>query len=202
MCNEDMPNSESAPDIDEAAVLEQAAKDLAGYLYDRTAISKVTARKPLLRTPPEPLTKEQIESLLSGIDAGQAHAALSTIAVAKGKKDVYYYDAKIMTKQYADLDALLSDKDILATIATVTRSDSKLYPRPTQYSKLMNTPFKFSRDEILGAAARMQNDEAYKDIGVVTASNGNSAFYSELHLSRRYAQSLIQQIEVDEKENP
>jgi hypothetical protein len=107
-----------------------------------------------------------------------------------------------MTAHFAELDSLIMDKDILRTIATVTRSDCKLYPRPTQFSKLMGYPFYFSEDEIEGAAARMEKLEEYADIGVVTASNGGKGFYSTQFISRGYAQGLIESVEVEERENP
>ncbi len=182
--------------------LDEPAKALADYFHKRTALSKVTSKKPLLLSPPFGIEKEAMTALLAGLGTDGAHPALKNVAWVQGKKDLYYYDGSIMTKHYAELDSLLEDKDILATIATVTRSDSKLYPRPTQYSKLMATPFRFSKDEILGAVARMGNEEQYGDIGVVTASNGASALFSEQFISRRYAQALIERIEVEDPENP
>lgn len=189
-------------ELNEGAVLQTAAEALASYLYNQTAISKVTSRKCLFLSPPEGADKKSLEEILASVDTEQVQPALSNITMIKGKKDKYYYDKRIMTKHYAELDALIEDKDILETIASVTRSDSKLYPRPTQFSKLMRVPFRFTQDEILGAVARMKNDEQYKDIDVVTASNGKSALFSDKYLSRRYAQALIQQIEVDDPENP
>lgn len=182
--------------------LDLHAEMLYNLLYDHTARSRVTGQKTLLANPPGQMGKETLTALLAPIGTGEVHPTLENIAAVRGKKDIYYYEKTIMTKHYAELDALLQDKDILRTIATVTRSDSRLYPRPTQYSKLMNVPFRFTMDEILGAAARMQLDEEYKDIGVVTASNGKSAFYSDKHLSKRYAQSLLEFIEVEGPENP
>lgn len=189
-------------EANESAALQLAAEALADYLYNRTVLSKVTPRKLLLLTPPDGVDKEQLNQMLAEIGTERAHPALVHISMVKGKKDSYFYDTRIMTKHYAELDSLLEDKDILATIASVTRSDSKLYPRPTQFSKLMDTPFRFTQDEIVGAVARMKNEEQYKDIDVVTASNGKSGLFSDKHLSRRYAQALIQQIEVDDPENP
>lgn len=183
-------------------VRNEAALALRDYLYRRTAESKVTGKKPLLLAPPAAMEKETLTALLEGIGTEKAHPALASDAAIQGKRDVYYYDGSIMTRHYAELDAMLEDKDILHTIATVTRSDSKLYPRPTQYSKLMNVPFRFSMDEILGAVARMKMEEAYRDIGVVTASNGNSGLYSEQYISQRYAKSLLEQIEVEDPQNP
>ena len=178
------------------------AATLASYLYDRTAGSKVTGRKALLKLPSTSDDKELMAALLDEIGTEEASPALLKLSVVHGRKDKYYYDSTIMTRQYAELDSLLEDKDILVTIATVTRSDSHLYPRPTQFSKLRKTPFYFSEDEILGAAARMKDEADYTDIKVATASNGNSAFYSTKHLSDRYAQSLLELIEVDEEKNP
>ena len=60
--------------------------------------------------------------------------------------------------------------------------------------------FRFSVDEIEGAAARMQLSEEYRDIGVVEASNGAKAFYSSQSLSKNYARALFQDIEVDSRE--
>ncbi len=182
--------------------LDEPARALADYLYKRTALSKVTSKKPLLVSPPFGIAKEDMAALLGTLGTEAAHPALANTAWVQGKKDFYYYDGSIMTKQYAALDALLEDKDILATIATVTRSDSKLYPRPTQFTKLMTMPFRFTKDEILGAVARMKNEEQYQDIGVVTASNGASALFSSEHISRGYAQALIERIEVEDPANP
>lgn len=182
--------------------LDVRAEALHDYLYGKTVKSQVTAKKAMLLAPPANLSAETLKALLSGIDTDSVHPALSSISLVAGKKDVYYYDRTVMTPQYAKIGALLEDKDILATVASVTRTDSKVYPRPTPFAKLMNTPFRFTMDELLGAAARMQNGEAYGDIRVVVASNGNQAFYSELHLSRQYAQALHQRIEVDDVENP
>ena len=93
-------------------------------------------------------------------------------------------------------------KDILRTIASVTRSDSAIYPRPTQFSKLQDVPFRFSRDELLGAAARMRFELEYEDVQLIEASNGAQAFFSTKYLTRDYAQSLLEWIEVEEPANP
>lgn len=182
--------------------LSEAAEILSRYLYDQTAASKVTPHKALLLKPLEGIDKEQMTLLLSGIEGEDVQAALVQIAKVLGKKDTYYYDKTIMTQQYAKIDALLMDKDILETIASVTRNDSRLYPRATPFDKLQGVPFRFSMDELLGAAARMQNEEKYADIGVVEASNGKRAFFSEKHLSRKYARALWEQMEVEDRENP
>ena len=121
-------------------------------------------------------------------------------------RDVYvrgkYRDVILPMTVIRRLDAMLEDKDILKTIATVTRSDCKLYPRPTEFSKLMGYPFRFSLDEVEGAAARMQLREEYGDIGVVQASNGAKAFYSSQFVKEGYARALLEGSEVEAHEWP
>lgn len=172
------------------------------YIYHQTSKSKVMGEKALKLTPPDGLTQQEVADFLQQIQGDEKAEELQDIKIIEGKKDRYYYDCSIMTLHYAKIDAMLEDKDILHTIAQITRSDSKLYPRPTQFKKLRNTPFRFSQDEILGAVARMKMEEGYEDIDVVTASNGEKATFSTTYLSKKYAQALIESIEVEEPNSP
>lgn len=175
---------------------------LAEMVYDRTAQNKVAGGKWLRHNKPDSISAEKLDELLSGVREGRETGPLAALACIRGKKDSYYYDATIMTRQFASLDALIEDKDILATIASVTRSDCELYPRPTEFSKMTGYPFRYTLDEVEGAAARMALDERYADIGVVQASNGEKAFYSDRFIKKGYAQSLLEYSEVESKEWP
>lgn len=175
------------------------AQVLYGCLRARTIDSKVTARKELTMHVPEGLTKEELVELLDRIGTDEVPEELKAIACFKGRKDTYYYESTLMTSQYAELDAMLQEKDILHTIATVTRSDCQLYPCPTQFKKLKDYPFFMSEDEILGAAARFTLDPQYEDIKVVTASNGGKGFYSTKYMSERYAEALLEHYEVESR---
>ena len=92
------------------------------------------------------LSKEEKSALLDSLGTEEAPVELADIAWVKGRKDTFYYDGTIMTRHYAELDAMIQEKDLLYTIATVTRSDCMLYPRPTQFSKLRDMPFWMSED--------------------------------------------------------
>ena len=208
---EDLPEEpEQAPAPEMEAALEQPpakpeetpAQKLAKHIRDRSIDSKVEPLKKMKLNPPEGVTAEELAALLAAVGTPEADPALAKIAFVQGAKDLYFFDTEMMTRHFAELQSLLEDKDILRTIATITRSDSQLYPRPTQFKKLMAYPFFFTLDEILGAQARMKLEEQYADIDVVTATNGGKGFYSSQYLSRRYAQALIQQVEVGERENP
>ena len=176
----------------------QGAQVLYGYLRSRTEKSKTTSRKTILMQEIGELTKEEKSALLDLIGTEEVPAELADITFVKGRKDTYFYDGTIMTKHYAELDSMIQEKDLLYTIATVTRSDCQLYPRPTQFSKLRDMPFWMSEDELLGAEARFKFEPEYADIGVVTASNGAKGFYSTKFMSEKYAQALIEMIEVEE----
>lgn len=174
------------------------AQVLYEHLRARTIAWKVMGKKELNMHLPEGLDKEVLSELLNAVGTEECPEELKAIAAVKGRKDTYYYEKTLMTPQYAEIDMLVQEKDILRTIASVTRSDCALYPRPTQFSKLMDVPFRMTMDELLGAAARMKFEPEYADIDVVTASNGAKGFYSTRSMSKNYAQGLIETIEVEE----
>ena len=176
------------------------AQVLYGCLRARTIESKVTSRKELTMKVPEGLTKEELPALLAQIGTEECPEELKNIAIINGRKDVYYYESTLMTKQYAELDAMIQEKDILHTIATVTRSDCVLYLMPTQFSKLRDYPFFYSEDEILGAAARFTLDPQYEDIKVIEASNGGKGFYTTREMDERYAKARIEYGEVEQRQ--
>ncbi|WP_071434536.1 hypothetical protein [Angelakisella massiliensis] len=178
------------------------AQKLADYIRQCSIDSHVAPLKKTRLQPPEGVTQEEVTALLAAVGTAEADPALENISFVQGQKDLYYFDQQMMTRHFAEIDSMLEDKDILYTIATVARSDCKLYPRPTQFSKLRKYPFFFSEDEILGAVARMKFDDRYSDIDTVTASNGAMGIYSTQFMSKKYARALIEQVEVEEHQNP
>ena len=178
------------------------AQKLADYIRQCSIDSHVAPLKKTRLQPPEGVTQEEVTALLASVGTAEADPALENISFVQGQKDLYYFDQQMMTRHFAEIDSMLEDKDILYTIATVARSDCKLYPRPTQFSKLRKYPFFFSEDEILGAVARMKSDDRYSDIDTVTASNGAMGIYSTQFMSKKYARALIEQVEVEEHQNP
>ncbi len=200
----DNPNEERLSEAGQPGAEQQAGREaaalLAKIIYDRTAQNLVAPLKWLRRQAGPGMDEALLARLLSGVDEGKPCEELKDAAQVRGRKDVYYYSASIMTAQFARVQALIEDKDMLATIAEVTRRDCELYPRPAPFSKFAGYPFRFSMDELEGAAARMQMSDAYADIGVVSASNGAKAFYSSKFLSKAYARSLFEEIEVESRE--
>lgn len=197
--NEEMLSQAGQPGPEQQAERESAAL-LAKIIYGRTAQSLVAPLRWLRRQAGPDMDEALLSRLLAGVDEGSPREGLEDAAQIRGRKDSYYYSPSIMTAQFARVQALIEDKDMLATIAEVTRRDCELYPRPAPFSKFSGYPFRFSADELEGAAARMKTSDAYADIGVVSASNGAKAFYSSKFLSKAYAGSLFEEIEVESRE--
>lgn len=155
---------------------------------------RVVSKKHLLLTPPTGIEKDQMKEMLDGMSENEAFSTLGTITLSK---DTYFYDKNLMTDHFAEVQALIEDKDILTTIATLTRHDCKVYPRPVKMSVFTLPPYRYSMDEIYGALARMKFKEGFEDIDTVEASNGNLCIYSKNFMSTKYARSLAEYIEVE-----
>ena len=143
-----LPEEASAELSPEQSAEKAAALLLAQAIYDRTAQNLVAPLKWIRQLKLDGLDDEKLSELLSAVDQGQACEELKDTVLIKGKKDSYYFDASIMTPEFARVQALIEDKDMLATIAEVARHDSSLYPRPAPFSKFSGYPFRFSADEI------------------------------------------------------
>lgn len=172
------------------------AEILYEYIRGENAKEKIVKKSQLLKSPPDNLTKEDIEELLINIDA---YEELDNLDIIETDKDSYYYDILLWTGQYADTAVILEEKDIKKAIATRAIRDCKIYPRPLQISALFQPPYSYSLEEINKALKAMEVDEDYKDIKVVEASNGGQCIYSEDEMSEKYAKSLCEYLEVESK---
>ena len=121
-----LPEEASAEPTPEQAAGKAAALLLAQAIYDRTAQNLVAPLKWIRQLKLDGLEDEKLSELLSAVDQGQACEELKDTVLIKGKKDSYYFDASIMTPEFARVQALIEDKDMLATIAEVARHDSSL----------------------------------------------------------------------------
>ncbi|WP_312644668.1 hypothetical protein [Hydrogenoanaerobacterium sp.] len=167
---------------------------LADHIRSINKTEKLACLSKIKLQPPAGLTRENVAELVKNLEHDTALAGIATIA---GKNDIYLYDTKLWTERFAAVQALLEDKDIIATIAAAARHDCKVYPRPLRTVALMDSPYFYTKDEILGAIARMKLEDGYEDIDTVKASNGNICIYSSEFMSKKYAQSLCEFIEVE-----
>ncbi len=168
------------------------------YIVDENKKEKLVSLKAMLRQNPENITEAMIHNFANNLGE---YEELEDIVRIDKPKDSYFYSSALWTSQFAETLALLEEKDILEAIATRTRRDCKIYPRPVRVVSLKDSPYNYSDDEILGAIARMTMDERYSDIKTVIASNGGVCIYSTEHMSEKYARSLCESIEVEWKQN-
>ncbi len=124
------------------------------------------------------------------------------VKLLKGKKTSYYYSNKHMTESYAKLLVRVEDGDLFALIADTIRNDSKIYPRSTDIKLFTKSPYSFKEQELIGIIEQLMKTEGYEDIKESRASNNALYLYSELHLSKAYADSLTEWIEVTSLECP
>ncbi len=206
---EEVTAAENAEEVTEEVEAEEEAEpelnkplELYKVIRQKTEKSETVSRSQLLFQPPEGLEKEDLTALLDSLNGEERPEELKDIAWVKGRKDVWYYDSTIMTAHFAELYSMIQEKDLLHTIASVARSDSKTYPCVTSFKKLMDTPFFMTEDELLGAEARFMLSPEYEDVRTVTASNGVKGFYSTKYLTWAYADSLHEWYEVGISENP
>ncbi len=170
------------------------AEILMNYINGENKKNAVVAHSLLLLKPPTGITKDEILQLIKNKDD---YEELKNLVAIKTEQNLFYYNDTVFTERFATVQSLIQSKDILATIASTVRHDCKTYPKPTLVSTFINFPYFYSKDEVLGALARMKALEEYSDIDTVTASNGNVAIFSSEHMSKKYAQSLAEWYEVE-----
>ena len=175
----------------------QTKEDADEYIREENLKEKLGKKTALLKNPPQGLSSEEVEEILTNIDA---YKDLDNLDIIETDKDVYYYDILLWTGQYADTAVILEEKDINKAIATRARRDCKIYPRPLQVTALYDPPYNYKEEEILRALKAMEADENYQDIKVVQASNGGKCIYSTDEMSEKYAKSLCEYLEVESKE--
>lgn len=167
---------------------------LARYIKDVTLAEELAALADLKAAPPEGVTPERVTEILAHPEESPFFETIKSI---RGKKDVYYYDSANMTDHFAKIQSIMQEKDILESIASAARHDCKIYPRPVKVTAMMDSPYFFTKGEIFGALEAMKQTEEYQDIDTVTASNGKICIYSSKYMSKKYAQALCEEMEVE-----
>lgn len=174
------------------------AEILYNFIRQENLKEKLGKKSQLIARPPDELTEEVVVELLTNIDN---YEDLDNIDLIETDKDTYYYDIYLWTRQYADTAVILEEKDMKKAIATRTRKDCKIYPRPLQVSALFQPPYSYSLEEIQRTLRAMEEDQDYRDIKTVQASNGGTCIYSTDEMSEKYARSLCEYLEVELEEN-
>lgn len=136
------------------------------------------------------------------IEKALMSAAAPDLKKMKGKQDTYYFSDQSMTEAYAVHLYRIEERDPLKLVADTVRDESKTYPRPTDARMFIGAPFSFTERDLANTIERMANTPEYDDICTCNASNGALYLYSSRYMSKPYAESLAEWMEVGQKENP
>lgn len=106
------------------------------WIYKRKKLKRETWEKSdLIKNPPQGLGSEEVEEILTNIDA---YEDLDNLDIIETDKDIYYYDILLWTCSICRHCCNIRRKDINKAIATRARRDCKIYPRPLKLLPFMN----------------------------------------------------------------
>jgi hypothetical protein len=115
----------------------------------------------------------------------------------RGATKTYWYSSEHMTDSYARWAMLALEDDIVQTLVSCAREESRVYPRPLYAAALGNAPFNLSLEQLEQAYQRVRESGEFPDIERVVASNGDVYFFSTDHLTKIRAQVLAEYNSVD-----
>ncbi|OGP96056.1 MAG: hypothetical protein A2157_18875 [Deltaproteobacteria bacterium RBG_16_47_11] len=142
---------------------------------------------------------EQLSPLDVLKQAREEHGDLKEI---EGKDGIpRYYSSIYMSEKYVKI-LMQKGEDPLLMIAEIVRENSKIYPRPIPLSIFEESPFEFSKDDLLDFLKRMTGIEGYQDIAQTTTSIGTVYLYSTHYLEPDYASTLAEWFDVGQANNP
>ena len=138
------------------------------------------------------LEEDEAEALLKEAQESEENR---DICVYRGQKDAYYYTYPLLAHNYVRAIALSEEKDILHTVATLVRYDSKTYPRPTRVSDFAKEPYGYTKIQVQNAVRSLMKMPEYADIQTYTSAQGTLYIYSTQFLSPVYAKALAENSE-------
>ncbi len=142
------------------------------------------------------------DELSEKIDLFKNNEQYEDIRILSGEKGRYLFSDRSMTKKYAKLMAQIEENNIKDSIAETVREDSKIYPRPTDISVFEKSPFNLEKDVLDNVIDQLKENNKYKDIKEVEASNGALYLYSDKYMEQDHAVGLTEWVEVIRKEIP
>ena len=140
------------------------------------------------------LTSEQREQLLSEIQSDESCADIQVMHTSNG--NAFLYSTAVMSDTYARILLRAEEGNPFAAMAETVREESEVYPRPTPASTFKNPVFKLDSEQVEQLAREIVQLPEYADIKLLTATTGALYLYSERHLGKDYAESLMEWEEV------
>lgn len=145
------------------------------------------------------LDETQQQQLLAQIQADEQCSDVKLVRNTAGA--AYLYSTNFMSDTYARILLRVEDGNPYETIASTVREESETYPRPTNASTLKDSTFGLDPGQVEGLARDIVLLPEYNDLKLVEASTGAIYLYSNRHLDKDWAESLVEWEEVGRYES-
>lgn len=170
------------------------AQMTADLVRDRTRNEALLTPVSALAYEGEMLTPERQEQLISEIQADEGCSDIKVMRTSKGA--AFLYSTASMSDTYARILMRVEENNPYETIAGTVREESETYPRPTPVATFKNSAFGLDSEQIDGLAREIVQLPDYADIKLMVASTGALYLFSERHLNKDWAESLMEWEEV------
>jgi hypothetical protein len=165
----------------------------------RNAVA-LTSAADLLSLVPE-MERDGVAAVLDEMRTDERYADIKPVTSPTG--DVYYHSDKHMSGYYAVVLGRAAAKNPVATVASMVRDESRIYPRPTCVQFFMEPLFGIPSGDLKAVVDEMLRKPDYSDIKMmVHPETGGVYLYSSQYLSGDVAYKLMHWVEVVQPANP
>jgi hypothetical protein len=142
----------------------------------------------------EMLDEARREELIAEIQADESCSDIEVVRTSKG--DVFLYSKATMSGTFARILLRKEDGNPYATIVDTVREESETYPRPTTINLFKDPIFGIDSGQLEQLVKEIVQLPEYGDIKLIEASTGVLYLYSDRHLDKDWAESLVEWEEV------
>lgn len=186
--NEFLNEGEETPVVGEE--IEQTIEELLiHFIRERSEGAHLTPESLFVEEDPD-----VVETLRTWVTQDHEHE----IKCIEGYADRYYYSSLFMTDNYANIQMLVDEKDLIRTIVQMVRWNAKTYPCPTPDYYFEQSPYFANKQELDQAIDKILTSGDDDDIGIIHTGNHKRYLYSTLHMSEKYARALAEGTEYGE----
>lgn len=175
------------------------AQLVAEVIRDRTRTRAVLIPVDSLRMDGVEMPQELQDQLVQDIQADEGLKDIRLMRSEAGR--VYLYSSESISDSYARILFRAEEGNPYEIIAATVREESELYPRPTPVESLKNPTFGLDPDRVEETARDLVRLPRYEDIKTLEASTGALYLYSDRHLDKDWAESMMEWEEVGRYES-
>lgn len=176
------------------------AQLVAEVIRERSRTRAVLTPVDSLRMDGVEMPQELRDQLVQDIQAEEGLKDIQLMRSETGR--VYLYSSEFISDTYARILFRAEEGNPYEIIAATVREESEVYPRPTPVESFKNPTFGLDPDKVEETARELTRLPRYEDIKTLEASTGALYLYSDRHLERDWAESLMEWEEVGRYNSP